>query len=112
MSSISSNHFFLIKSGASDQGGKIKRIVNFNDCIFNNMISPTGIQDIAIDDLVSKTSACPISTYCDFESPDLCGFYNSPMAIFNWTQFRGASPSFLTGPPYDHVDRKFLLSKL
>lgn len=59
--------------------------------------------DIAIDDLTSKTSACPVTNYCDFESPDMCGFYNSPFGLFNWTRYRGASPSFLTGPPYDHV---------
>ena len=47
--------------------------------------------------------------YCDFESEDLCGFTDYPLAKFTWTRNRGNTSSLATGPSYDHVSCQQIL---
>jgi len=56
-----------------------------------------------VDDIASNVGACPITKFCDFESPDLCGFANSNLGIFDWKRTKGKFSSDLTGPSFDHV---------
>ncbi|CAF0808194.1 unnamed protein product, partial [Brachionus calyciflorus] len=59
--------------------------------------------DIAIDDILANTGPCPTTKFCDFESDDLCGFTNYPLAKFEWTRHKGSTETSFTGPSYDHT---------
>lgn len=59
--------------------------------------------DIAIDDITSNIGNCPPTSYCDFETEDICGFTNYTLATFTWTRNRGPTFTDGTGPSYDHV---------
>jgi hypothetical protein len=61
------------------------------------------IKDIAIDDITSNHGSCPPTSYCDFETPDICGFTDYPLAVFKWTRHKGSTDSSYTGPTFDHV---------
>lgn len=60
--------------------------------------------DIAIDDIASNTGNCPSTLYCDFETEDICGFTNYPLASFTWTRNNGPTFTDGTGPSFDHVN--------
>lgn len=59
--------------------------------------------DVAIDDVSGSDGACPLQTFCDFETPEICGFSNNQFASFNFKQRRGRSPYSSDGPTTDHV---------
>ena len=46
-----------------------------------------------------------VQTWCDFESPDLCGWTQDPHHNFDWSRrnFQTPSGNIGTGPSFDHT---------
>ncbi|XP_033118987.1 MAM and LDL-receptor class A domain-containing protein 1-like [Anneissia japonica] len=40
---------------------------------------------------------------CDFEDPSICNFVQDKTDDFDWTRKNGSTPSFNTGPSFDHT---------
>uniref|UniRef100_A0A2C9KBP7 MAM domain-containing protein n=1 Tax=Biomphalaria glabrata TaxID=6526 RepID=A0A2C9KBP7_BIOGL len=63
--------------------------------------------DIAIDDINLVPGMCSSSSGslidCDFESPDICGYLQDTMDVFDWTRASGGTDSYNTGPTNDHT---------
>jgi hypothetical protein len=47
--------------------------------------------DIAVDDISFNEGACPISTECDFESIDICGYANDINSDYLWNRTEGTA---------------------
>ncbi|UJR31098.1 hypothetical protein I4U23_018606, partial [Adineta vaga] len=47
--------------------------------------------DISLDDLAVNNGPCPISTVCDFESSDLCGYVNDPTNTIDWIRHQAGT---------------------
>ena len=91
----------------------------FLEAIVGNVTA--GSYNIAIDDITSNEGMldkkdiifrrigfcflgpCPTQKFCDFESPDICGYVYDQSGNFNWTRHQGQTSSATTGPPYDHT---------
>ncbi|XP_022096407.1 MAM and LDL-receptor class A domain-containing protein 1-like [Acanthaster planci] len=59
--------------------------------------------DIAIDDVLLTTGACPRAGFCDFER-DMCGWTNADSGDqWDWLRTKGGTPSLYTGPSTDHT---------
>jgi hypothetical protein len=59
---------------------------------------------VAVDNVKLLSGYCPVAQFCDFESPDICGYENDPSGDFTWTRNRRGTSSLETGPSYDHVN--------
>lgn len=46
-----------------------------------------------IDDIVVHDDSCSTTDLCDFESDEICGYSNDPIADFNWERGSGSSLS-------------------
>ncbi|XP_070565435.1 MAM and LDL-receptor class A domain-containing protein 2-like isoform X2 [Ptychodera flava] len=54
---------------------------------------------VALDDIILYDDECPPLDKCDFESADICGYNNDPLADFEWGRTRASSHAL--GPGYD-----------
>ncbi|XP_071486324.1 MAM and LDL-receptor class A domain-containing protein 1-like [Diadema antillarum] len=59
--------------------------------------------DIAMDDIAFSSGQCPPSTFCDFETGDLCGFQQDPSDVGDWTLANGGMYNSPYGPSNDHT---------
>jgi len=50
--------------------------------------------EIAIDDFLVNSGACPNLNLCDFESADQCGYINDNTAEFQWSREQGMDGNF------------------
>ena len=57
----------------------------------------------AIDDIQIILDSCPVTQFCDFESPNICNYQHDVNANFKWERFKGKTSSLQTGPEFDHT---------
>lgn len=58
--------------------------------------------DMALDDIKYTPGPCRSPGYCDFEN-GICNYVNSKTDDFDWIIGSAGTPSFYTGPKFDHT---------
>jgi hypothetical protein len=70
---------------------------------FDTDISKAFSGYVAIDEIKLILESCPTTQYCDFESPNICGYQNDPTADLKWERRKGKSILSTSGPSFDHT---------
>ncbi|XP_022102966.1 MAM and LDL-receptor class A domain-containing protein 1-like isoform X3 [Acanthaster planci] len=102
-------HIPFNKTG--DQGGYWHRgLLDINPTYANYRIAFEASRNrdydgcIAVDDLLLMEGKCPMEeVFCDFESLHICYFTQDRTDDMDWTVGNGNTPSYQTGPSYDHT---------
>ncbi|CAF1067818.1 unnamed protein product, partial [Brachionus calyciflorus] len=107
---LKSNKFSNIWSKKTSQGNawRLGQITVQNSAgnyryVLEGIVNGNLVGDIAVDDIVVTSGDCDLQKYCDFESKDICDFFNSHLGIFNWTRKNGSKTTNGTGPSFDHT---------
>ena len=57
----------------------------------------------AIDDVQLILDKCAPQQVCDFESEDICGYFNDPSGDINWSRITGETSVFPDSVILDHT---------
>lgn len=76
-----------------------------NTVTFEGTVGSSYTGDIAIDDvsIISGSCAAPTLPTCNFDSGLCSEWRQSYSDVFDWTRNSGSTPSFGTGPSWDHT---------
>ncbi|CAF1593620.1 unnamed protein product, partial [Adineta ricciae] len=59
--------------------------------VLEGIVGKGYLGDISVDDLAVNVGPCPLSSVCDFESSDLCGYANEPTNTIDWVRYQAGT---------------------